>query len=135
MSRVTCLLACVALACSTLAQADDAAKPDIPADQAAALAPDLPKEALDTVPAMACEKPKIPQRASMPEDDIHYFLEKVRAYTACVSAYITERQTQMRKYNDLARAHAQTGNAVAQDVNLYQGQVKEFLDKHMPKKQ
>ena len=96
--------------------------------------PPLPAEALATVPPLTCDKPKISDRASMPDEDVRYFLDKVRAYTDCVTSFIEQRQADMRHYNDLARAHAESGNEAARGINEYHVKVREFMERHSPKK-
>jgi hypothetical protein len=91
--------------------------------------PPVSVESPATVPQMACEQPKIPQRYSMPHEDVDYFIKRASAYVECVAKYISERQAQIRKYNDLARAQADAGNAAVKEVNDYRAKVKAFQKK------
>ncbi|MEJ0037919.1 MAG: hypothetical protein WDO68_17900 [Gammaproteobacteria bacterium] len=94
----------------------------------------LPPEVKASVPAMDCPQPKIPERASMPVEDIDYFIKKVNAYGDCVSAYVTLRQVDIKKYSDLARAHAEAGNDAVKVIGDYRAKVVAFQDAHLPKK-
>ncbi len=95
--------------------------------------PPLSPEVLATVPAMDCEQPKIPERASMPRDDIDYLYKRVNAYNDCISQYITARQAEVKRYGDLSRAQADAANAVVSDFNAYRERLKAFDEKHNKK--
>ncbi len=96
--------------------------------------PELSPEVRATVPAMNCPQPKIPERASMPVEDIDFFITKVNAYGMGVSAYIADRNTQAKKYRDLARAQADAGNAAVKEIGDYRASVIAFQEKHKHKK-
>ncbi|MEJ1964537.1 MAG: hypothetical protein WDO56_24495 [Gammaproteobacteria bacterium] len=96
--------------------------------------PELPAEVKAAVPPMDCAQPKIPERASMPVEDIDFFIKKVNAYGDCVSAYVTVRQVDIKKYSDLARAHAEAGNSAVKEIGDYRAKVVAFQEKHNPRK-
>jgi len=117
------------LSCAALAD-----EPATTTETPQAAPPPLSPEVLATIPSASCDKPRIPERASMPDEDVRYFLDKVQVYTDCVTAFIQQRQVDMRHFNDLARAHAESGNDAARGINEYHVKVREFMDKHAPKK-
>jgi hypothetical protein len=104
------------------------------AEEASQDPPPLSPEVKATVPAMDCPQPKIPERASMPMEDVDYFIKKVNAYGDCVSTYVTQRQVDIKKYSDLARAHAEAGNDAVKVIGDYRAKVVAFQDAHAPKK-
>lgn len=101
-----------------------AAAPAAPADAPAYSA------ASAEVPADACTQPKLPERYSIPHDDIVYLEKQVNAYGACVKAYVEARQASAQKYSDLAKAEADAGNAAVKMINDYYAKVKSFEASH-----
>ncbi|MEJ0028849.1 MAG: hypothetical protein WDN01_22710 [Rhizomicrobium sp.] len=84
-------------------------------------------------PADPCVPPALPQRFSLPAEDIAYLHKQVNAYSVCVSQYIAARQTAGQDYANRARAEIDAGNAAAKDANAYIATVKDFESQHRDK--
>lgn len=94
-----------------------------------------PAQTASSVPTMNCPQPKLPERVSIPQEDIQYLMEQIRTYTDCVRKYVEARQEAANRYNALVKAEADAGNAAVKEINEYHAQVLAFRDKHDPAKQ
>ena len=94
----------------------------------------LPAEVRANVAAMNCPQPPIPERFSLPREDIAFLYKRANDYADCVSAYVNARQEKMKQYNDLGRAEAEAANAAIAEINDYKARLKQFDEKHNTKK-
>jgi hypothetical protein len=86
-----------------------------------------------SVPTMACTQPKLPQRFSVAPEDVAYLEKQAQAYGDCVTKYVNERQAQTQKYNDMAKAEADAGNAAVIEINSFYAKVKDIEQKNKSK--
>jgi hypothetical protein len=86
-----------------------------------------------SVPKMSCPQPKVPQRVSVAPEDVAYLEKQAQAYGDCVTKYVNDRQAQTQKYNDMAKAEAEAGNAAVIEINSFYAQVKDIEKKNKPK--
>lgn len=82
------------------------------------------------VPSVNCTEPKLPQRLSLPQEDLMYLEKQVNDYRACLKAYVDARRVDAQKYADRAKAEADAGNAAVKEVNDYTAKVKAYEASH-----
>ncbi|MEI9995039.1 MAG: hypothetical protein WDM91_10625 [Rhizomicrobium sp.] len=99
-----------------------------------AVAPAFAQTAPSAVPlANPCVQPALPQRFSLPPEDIAYLHKQVNAYGECIAKYVSARQSAGQDYAGRARAEIDAGNAAATEANAYIAKVRDFESRHRDK--
>ncbi len=82
------------------------------------------------VPPPACEKPHVPERLSVAAEDVAYLIKKTRAYGACISAWIDERNRHIQQLQAQVTAEANAANAAIRDLDDLNARVKAVRDQN-----
>jgi hypothetical protein len=79
------------------------------------------------IPAMKCEpKPTLPGERMMADPSLRKRFEReMKTYGDCVKAYVSERQTAAKSYQEAAKAQADAGNSAVVEYNAFVKQTNE----------
>jgi DNA-binding transcriptional regulator PaaX len=77
-----------------------------------------------SVPKLNCPQPKLP--AKLLPEDVAGLTKQLSTYTACATQYVSARNAQAQRHNELAKEEATAGNAAVKEINDFYASAKQL---------
>jgi hypothetical protein len=79
-----------------------------------------------SVPKLNCTPPKLPAKLPTTPEEVAGLTKQLGVYTACATQYVSARNAQAQRHNDLAKEEATAGNSAVKEINDFYASAKQL---------